>query len=389
MALSVDTLLPTPWGWTSVHDLKVGSVLFDELGYPCRVTQVSEPRTEAVLDLKIGWGQVGKPELTSILTTPDQEFYAYTYKHFNNIKRYVGDLIPPDWPTYRKQKVPGRAGRPALAQAQLITVEHANETAVYREKRTKEDNYRQWHTPITFPLHLKAADLRIPPYVMGLMVNQYNTQTGTFRTTRRFLKYYAEAFAQGGYVLVDPSTTTRLDPYTFLDCPVIGIQTHLDDLNFKQGLIPPEYLRGSAQQRMELVAGLLDRHTIHIHNAERNMIRYETTSLDLGLQMTELVRSLGFPATMRVHDTVRNGREFRVGVSWRPAEMPHKHPLYRTRYVHKLNRVGSGIERYVWKMYSAEKTGMSTVRSISVDSPYGLFSVSELFFPLKGDKQDA
>src|SRR5690606_17974472 len=37
-ALSLDTPIPTPDGWTTMGDLKVGDTVFDETGTPCKVT---------------------------------------------------------------------------------------------------------------------------------------------------------------------------------------------------------------------------------------------------------------------------------------------------------------------------------------------------------------
>jgi len=39
--LALDTLLPTPSGWTTMGEVSVGDTLFDEHGYPCAVTAVS------------------------------------------------------------------------------------------------------------------------------------------------------------------------------------------------------------------------------------------------------------------------------------------------------------------------------------------------------------
>ena len=41
-ALALDTLLPTPGGWTTMGDLQVGDTLFDENGKPCTVLGKSE-----------------------------------------------------------------------------------------------------------------------------------------------------------------------------------------------------------------------------------------------------------------------------------------------------------------------------------------------------------
>ena len=37
-ALALDTPIPTPGGWTTMGEIRVGDVIFDERGRPCRVT---------------------------------------------------------------------------------------------------------------------------------------------------------------------------------------------------------------------------------------------------------------------------------------------------------------------------------------------------------------
>src|SRR5882757_7645447 len=41
-ALALDTLLPTPSGWTTMGDVSPGDELFDENGQPCTVTFATE-----------------------------------------------------------------------------------------------------------------------------------------------------------------------------------------------------------------------------------------------------------------------------------------------------------------------------------------------------------
>src|SRR3990167_7820139 len=36
-ALAVDTPIPTPFGWTTMQDVKIGDAIYDEQGYPCSV----------------------------------------------------------------------------------------------------------------------------------------------------------------------------------------------------------------------------------------------------------------------------------------------------------------------------------------------------------------
>ncbi|MCA0872209.1 phage terminase large subunit family protein [Seohaeicola saemankumensis] len=41
-ALALDTPLATPTGWTTMGEVQVGDILFDETGTPCRVTAATE-----------------------------------------------------------------------------------------------------------------------------------------------------------------------------------------------------------------------------------------------------------------------------------------------------------------------------------------------------------
>ena len=41
-ALALDTPLPTPDGWTTMGEVEVGDILFDETGAPCRVTGATD-----------------------------------------------------------------------------------------------------------------------------------------------------------------------------------------------------------------------------------------------------------------------------------------------------------------------------------------------------------
>jgi hypothetical protein len=41
-ALALDTPIPTPMGWTTMGEVRVGDEIFDETGAPCRVTATTD-----------------------------------------------------------------------------------------------------------------------------------------------------------------------------------------------------------------------------------------------------------------------------------------------------------------------------------------------------------
>lgn len=386
MALAIETLLPTPAGWTSVYDLSVGDVLFDELGYLTKVTSVSKPRREVCYDMQVGWGKKKSPE-QGILCTSDQELYSIEHIRFEKLcdLKLLNDM-PSNWPVWTKQDGGHRKHSKSRTEAQVFTVEEVSEKVVRTRSHgdLRVDNYLNHHIPTTFPLALPPRrDLAVDPYVLGCIINQFDTSTRKFVTTERFYDYYAAQFARGGYVLSRSKKSES--PYGFVYCSASGkLSDDLRQVGYQTGKIPAVYLRASAEQRMALLSGLLDKHTIKDRLAKsRQAVSYATTNAPLAQQVADLVRSLGFPAYIYDEPEADRGRSTRI-VYWHPAFTPYRHPLWQTRYSHQVGRAGNQLERYVWKVYSTEKDGEHVVRDISVDSHYGLFAVSELYLPMKG-----
>ena len=181
MALGLTTLLPTPYGWTSVYDLNPDTILLDELGYPCRIKELSQPYETDTHVMQAGWSQRSIPESDEIIVSNDQSLMSFTYKRFEDMSRlqdesktmYLEQLpsMPENWPVWSRAEVPraAKTGRKAKPKAQTFTAVEVAETIKYQRKKNL------WllnhAVPITFPLQLKKQDLTIPPYLLGVLIN--------------------------------------------------------------------------------------------------------------------------------------------------------------------------------------------------------------------------
>lgn len=388
MALAEDTLLPTPWGWTSVENLRPGDHLFDELGYPCTVTEVSEPYDDPnALDFAVGWGHSrdtqGYGTYERLHCSADTQLHTYTHYWLRDNPQ--ADIVP-DWPKKAKIK-----------RADIIA-----DTQVGRIKRVKGVEYptSNHRIPITRSLQLQTRDYPLPPYVVGVLVNYYNFHPkwgGHIDLTRKTWPNIARRFAADGCTLTEPENqnTGRGEA---------RVKTYLDEATQDKwlrmaksqeragyGPIPAEYLRGSERQRMDLLDGLLDtyftrykylRNRSKVTHTRRRQVVFEYRKSRFAvLQVAELVRTLGWPAFVR--ESLEMGK-FITRACWHPQENIFPSPYLRAREGHVIGRVGTPLQSYLWTITEAD-TSPSRLRRFTVDSPHGLFAATKTFLPVVCD----
>jgi replicative DNA helicase len=126
-ALALDTPIPTPTGWTTMGDLRVGDDVIDATGQPCHVTYATpvmhdRPCYEVVFD-----------DGSTIVADADHQWFAYDF---------VGQ----------------RTGR-----SRVVTTRQMVDGGVW----TCGHGRPNWYIPLTRPLDLPAADLPHDPYVVG------------------------------------------------------------------------------------------------------------------------------------------------------------------------------------------------------------------------------
>jgi replicative DNA helicase len=210
-ALALDTPLPTPTGWTTMGSVQVDDLLLGADGHPVRVVAATE-----VLH--------GRP--------------CYSVE-FSDGEAIVAD-----------------------AQHQWVVGDRVHENGDFECRTSSElaaglSAGREFAVPVAAPLVTGGGRLPTDPWVVGYLLNNGHFQNagdgGSCRVSCREQDrdWVMKEFDRLGYAV-----STASQPGLFL---VTGTADRWRSLGLdRDGRIPNEYLRGSIEQRLSLVQGLVD-----------------------------------------------------------------------------------------------------------------------------------
>jgi hypothetical protein len=246
--LALDTPIPTPEGWKTMGDLQVGDQVFGEDGFPTSITH-----TSAVME--------------------GRDCFEITFDAGHKV---VADHDHP-WLVHTS----GRWSR-------VMTTE---EMIAYLPKKKKSTRI---YIESAKPLNLPEADLLIHPYVLGTWLgdgysadNRMCSSVGDAEETRKN--------QQDCGAVLHPSYTSAKGLVMW------SIAEHRDKLVrlnlLKNKHIPPEYLRASFQQRLDLLAGLMDTDGCALTNGRCEFSQKEGVLVQ---QVTELLSTLGIKHRTKV-----------------------------------------------------------------------------------------
>ncbi|MEW2382473.1 replicative DNA helicase [Micromonospora sp. NPDC047707] len=387
-ALALDTPLPTPDGWTTMGEVKVGDHLLDAEGRPTRVTAAFEVRHDRlcyevefsdgsviVADAEHLWKTTTRDGRRSA-TAPRQSHWSARaidglreahHASTDGQTRTVAELVDPVGAEFvhTAQRVArnlrhstrrggGGAGRGRSARAYparelygallhrvdrwreaMTAVERTDvvTTAQIRDTlRTPTADRRLNHAVKNAkPLQLPGRDLPVPPYTLGA--------------------WLGDGHSAGSHAL--------------------------GALNNKH--IPQEYLRASEQQRRALLAGLLDTHGTVTPTGD---VQYTTTSQVLAEDVHELVVSLGYRCSIS-RKPVR-GRTAETSTAYHLNFTPHEEVfrLTRKRDLHTSRRRASSTARTDSRFIVDVRPVPSVpVRCVTVDNPDHLYLAGRAMIP--------
>lgn len=236
-ALPLDTQIPTPDGWSTVGDLKVGDYIFDRDGKPTQVTYKSDVYT-------------------------NRKCYKFVLDN--------GDEIVSD-------------------ELHLWNVHHADWGSQEKTLETK-DVLKKFNTSnsrpyirINDPIQLPEKELSIDPYTLGVWLGDGSSYHGCI---------YGEKSDLNEILSYIPYETVSLTEQKTSWCARIdSLHTGIKSLGvYKSKHIPSDYLRASIDQRLELLRGLMDTDG-HCEKSGRCEF-YQKDSV-LVEQVGELLSSLG------------------------------------------------------------------------------------------------
>lgn len=250
----VDSLLPTPNGYRRIGDLRPGDFVFGKSGEPTLVTGVFPQGVSPTYRVSFKDG--------SSLLVGGEHLWEIEFRYGK--KR--------EW----RKKV-------------MSTVEILN-------SGLRSGRGWKYQIPMCSPVQYDDRSFAIDPYTMGsIIANGYTSGSSVVVATPDREVWDR---VRGAHKISDCTWGNQ--------CPrfiVVGVMDEIRrlGLNVKSGekFIPPEYLRGSVKQRMELLRGLMDGDGTGSSEG-RSCVRYSTTSSRLANDVRELVASLGGTAVKSV-----------------------------------------------------------------------------------------
>lgn len=244
---------------------------------------------------------------------------------------------------------------------------------------------KQWRyqIPVTSPIETMHRELPIDPWLLGMWLGDGAAQTGRIACGESDLNYLLEQLDHLGAEYKVYGTK----------CPTVrvgGLTTALRSLGVLGNKhIPSEYLLASVDQRRALLAGIMDSDgTAGGHQATVAMIRKQ-----LMTEVLQLVRSLGYRSTLRVHDAILDGEcaglVYAVRISANHTVNPFRMPRKRDAY-ERARGVPGPKKQDVGRNSIVDITEVESVpvRCITVAHESALYTVGEGFLTTHNTARD-
>ena len=331
-ALALDTPVPSPDGWTTMGALRVGDRVFDEQGDIRHVVAVSPV-----------WKR--------------RPCYRLTFTDGSSIVADENHL----WAT---SKVWERAkGAPVKVRS---TAEIAQ---TVKNSNGISNHGIAWAAPLRYP----PQALLIDPYVLGLWLGDGSRLTADIACHADDADETVRHIESSGY-LVSPVAHSGPEGCKGRSIRVSGgFQARLRVLGVLGNKhIPPGYLRGSVDQRIDLLQGLLDSDGTIDTFGRCCFFNTNHTLID---GVAELVRSLGVGCVIR-QKKVNNPNRLPM---WQVKFTPCSFAPFRLR--RKQARIKSVRAREQHYIVSADAVAPTDTVCIEVDSPSHLFLAGTAMVP--------
>jgi hypothetical protein len=319
--LALDTKIPTPTGFTTMRDIRVGDEVFDATGAVCNV--VGKSQVKYIPCYRVTFSD------TSTVICDEEHLWKLTDGSAINVKDLMG-------------------------------------------KRNKKQRTYIPKIPLTGSLNLPDISLPIDPYVLGLWIADGSVGSGEISKPDAFVweeiqrRGYPVDMGTGSYGACPTRTAKGLRTQLRL-ANLLGVPKH----------IPKVYLRASHNQRLELLQGLMDGDGNA--NPTRKSAVFTTTSKQLSDDICELLCSLGQrPLQSRVTANGFGKTVTAFPVSFRPINInPFKLPRKADAIKKEWSNIGSNTRHAV----KVESIPIVPTQCIAVSSPDHTFLCTERMIP--------
>ncbi len=328
--VALDTLIPTPDGWTTMNCLVQGDKVLGADGKPCRVTRV--------------------------YPVQERDCYRVTFKGGASV---VTDDVQ-QWEVQRNKD----GGWSSGSQETVLL-----SSAEMRDQLRAANGQRHLRVR-TVAVELPEADLPVNPYVFGCWLGDGEAASNVIISDDDGIFDNIETC---GYTL-----GKNLDKREYRRHTVLGIRPRLRALGvLGHKHIPDQYMRASRSQRLELLRGLMD--TDGSYNKQRKQCVFTSTDKALAAQVEELAASLGWKSyTCSFQASGFGVSTTAYQVMFTPTDA-NPFLLERKRALVSLTHSLPGVGYRI--VQAVEPVPSVPTRCIDVDSPDHLYLVTEQFIP--------
>ena len=350
MHQSLDTPVATPTGWSTIGNLTIGDEVFTESGTPSKV--------------------IGKSQVTI-----GKECFKVTFGDGSNV------VCSAEHPWVVEDRGKRR---------------HGGWRWTTKKLRTDELDPKLHCIRAAAPLQLPTAPLPVHPYFLGLWLGDGTSASATITAGARDIDYFIGHLRSLGLdVGCERKYANRASSFTVHGAVdslrQIGVlkadsrRLHLSTSGQDSKHIPTQYLRASAEQRLDLLRGLMDTDG---HALADGKCGFTQKSEEFADQVRELLASLGIKSTKLVragriskmangHTIVSTGcaqLHFTPPEGMRVFSLPRKAAI-QTRERKRHPR------RAQHKIVSVERVDSVPVQCIGIDSPKHLYLCGTSMIP--------
>lgn len=341
-ALALNTPIPTPQGWKTMADLKVGDEVFGANGKPCKVINTFDvPKPNGVFDVYLSDGEV-------IRACGDHLWLTFT----NSTRKAL------------RRSNQARDGV-MYGEKECVTQPRVRDTRTIAGT-TKGTNGREHALQMNGMLVLPALDLPLDPYLLGVWLGDGHSKEGaiTIHANEGAIAQAFHAYEPRKSKVKGNAVTWRFNR---------DFTAHLRRLHvYRNKHVPDEYLWSSAVQRLALLQGLMDTDgTI----SPSGTCCFDNTNEHLVDSVLFLCASLGIKATKSVKYPKVTGRPEAVCKPYFKAHFTTTKPVFRHSSF-KCDRLPLDVRetarwRYIDRVVRVDST--EPMKCITVDAPDALY----------------
>jgi AAA domain/LAGLIDADG-like domain len=352
-ALGIETPIPTPSGWTTIGEIKVGDLVFHADGSPVRViatTEIMHDRPCYRVEFSDGAYLIADEQHQWLTETLRAREAAAKASRRGELKSRGTDQ------RHKRRAFPA-----------VVTTGEIAGTLVARNGHCLNHSIE-----VCAPLEYPESELPIDPYLLGYWLGNGTSRRAQLTCHEDDAAHIAQSIISVGYTVgtIRPDRRTRAVSIGIIE----GFGRALRENGLLQNKhIPESYLRGSVAQRVALLQGLMDSDG-YVDNQKPgyHQCEFTTTRRELADGFMDLALGLGIKVTCGEGVATLNGRE--IGPKWRMA-FTSLLPAFRLQ--RKLARQTSPSTRrsrlrYITKV---ERVPSVPVRCIQVEREDGLFVI--------------